>query len=98
MVDGFAAAVGDGERAAGFSDGVGGAAIEELRFSGASVGAVEAELEGGGAAVDGEEDLPSRRMRLRRVLRGSLPLIAHVGNIAHPILPESGIRPPERDS
>ena len=53
MVDGFAAAVGDGERAAGFSDGVGGAAVEELRFSGS--GPVEAELEGGGAAVDGED-------------------------------------------
>lgn len=52
--DGLAAGVGDGERAAGFADGVGGTAIEELRFGIAGAGAVEAELEGRGAAVDGE--------------------------------------------
>ena len=55
VVEGFACAVGDGERAAGFADGVGGAAKEELRGACAVVGAVEAELEGGGAAVDGED-------------------------------------------
>ena len=47
--------VGDRERATGFADGVGGAAKEELRPACAVVGAVEAELEGGGAAVDGED-------------------------------------------
>ncbi len=51
------AAVGNGQRTAGFADGVGGAAVEELRFlRGIGViGAIEAELEGGGAAVDGED-------------------------------------------
>jgi hypothetical protein len=78
VVDGFACAVGDGERTARFADGVGGAAVEELRFFRriGVVCAVEAELEGGGAAVDGE-DWPSGHTRLRRISWGSLPLVAH---------------------
>ena len=55
MVDGFACAVGNGERTARFADGVGGAAVEELRVKYLGIGAVESELEGRGAAVDGEE-------------------------------------------
>ena len=56
-VDGFASGVGDGERAAGFADSVSGTAIEELRFAcGITIaGAIEAELEGRGAAVDRQD-------------------------------------------